>query len=278
MIDSHNHTDFSEDCFIPLETMIDAAISKGIKHYTITDHLDLDYQDKRFTFALDHAQRKAAIRQAQLKYKDHINIYLGLECGVQPHVLEEVEDIIRQEAFDFVIASMHTTHKKDLYTKDFYQGLTPIQAYKAYLKEFAFCLDLMNEYDVVGHLDIVKRYEPSLQSVQLSEVEEEIIYLLKIIIRKNKGLEINTSGYNDPFNHAFPHPQILKWYYELGGRIITLGSDAHFPERIAQHYEKALTMLESIGFEHITLFKNRRPHTILLSDIKEAWLLTESNI
>ena len=66
MIDSHNHTDFSEDCFIPLETMIDAAISKGIKHYTITDHLDLDYQDKRFTFALDHAQRKTSIQQAQL--------------------------------------------------------------------------------------------------------------------------------------------------------------------------------------------------------------------
>lgn len=270
MIDAHNHTFFSEDCKAGLNDMIESAILKGIRHYTITDHLDLDYQDKRFTFDLDHQTRKAAINEAKEKYKDRINIYYGLECGVQPHIIKEAETIIQQEQFDFVIASMHTTHKKDLYTKDFYQGLYPLEAYKAYINEFAHCLEVMNHYSVVGHLDIVKRYELSLNEVDLEDVKAEIKELLKIIIRKGKGIEINTSGYNDIFHHAFPHPTILHWYKELGGNIITIGSDAHFPEKIAQHYEKALKVIEECGFENIMVFKNLIPYEMPLNDVKEA--------
>ena len=270
MIDSHNHTSFSEDCKIPLNEMIESAISKGIKHYTITDHLDLDYQDKRFTFSLDHQARREAILKAQAFYKPKINIYYGLECGVQPHIIKEAEDIIKKEQFDFVIASMHTTHKKDLYTQAFYHGLTPLEAYKAYINEFAWCCEVMNEFSVVGHLDIVKRYDLSLNEVNLEDVKDEICQLLKIIIEKGKGIEINTSGFNDIFQHAFPHPTILKWYKELGGSIITLGSDAHFPEKIAQHYEEALNQIESCGFENITVFKHMKPFEIPISDVRAS--------
>jgi histidinol-phosphatase (PHP family) len=270
MIDAHNHTFFSEDCKASLKEMIESAISKGIRHYTITDHLDLDYQDKRFKFDLDHQTRKAAINEIKELYKNDINIYYGLECGVQPHIIKDAEEIILKEQFDFVIASMHTTHKKDLYTQDFYQGLTPLEAYKAYINEFAQCLELMDQYSVVGHLDIVKRYELSLNEVSLEDVKTEIIEFLKVVIRKGKGIEINTSGYNDIFQHAFPHPTILRWYKELGGSIITLGSDAHFPDKIAQHYEKALKVIEEYGFENIMVFKKMIPYEIPLFAVKEA--------
>jgi histidinol-phosphatase (PHP family) len=270
MIDNHNHTFFSEDCTIPINEMIESAISKGIKHYTITDHLDLDYQDKRYTFSLDHMNRKKAIREAQKLYKDKINIYYGLECGVQPHIIEEAEKIIKEEQFDFVIASMHTTNKKDLYTQDFYKSLTPLEAYKAYINEFALCCEKMNHYSVVGHLDIVKRYDLSLNDVDLNEVKDEVCHLLKIVIDKGKGIEINTSGFNDIFQHAFPHPTILKWYKELGGSIITLGSDAHFPGKIAQHYEKAIQQIESCGFDRIMIFQNMIPNSISINEVKES--------
>lgn len=274
MIDAHNHTFFSEDCDASLDSMIESALSKGIKHYTITDHLDLDFQDKYYKFDLNHDERKAAILAAQEKYKEKIEIYYGLECGVQPHIIDEAEDIIKKEGFDFVIASMHTTHKKDLYNQDFYQGLTPLEAYKAYIKEFTLCLDLMNLYSVVGHLDIVKRYDTALQHVSLDDVKEEIIELLKVVIKKGKGIEINTSGYRDDFNHAFPHPQILTWYKELGGNLITIGSDAHFPEKIAQYYPQALECLESLGFTKIAVFKSMVPTFIDLNDVKQALNLT----
>ncbi|MBS3990884.1 MAG: histidinol-phosphatase HisJ family protein [Erysipelothrix sp.] len=274
MIDAHNHTLFSEDCEATLESMIESAISKGIKHYTITDHLDLDYQDKRYKFDLNHRERKEAIHAAQEKYKDKIEIYYGLECGVQPHIIEEVEKIILNEGFDFVIASMHTTHKKDLYNQDFYQGLSPLEAYRAYIKEFTICLDTMSHYSVVGHLDIVKRYHTDLHQVSLEDVEEEIKDLLRVVIKKGKGIEINTSGYKDAFNHAFPHPQILSWYQELGGHLITLGSDAHFPERIAQFYPQALESLESLGFKKIAVFKSMIPFFIDIEDVKNALNLT----
>ena len=169
---------------------------------------------------------------------------------------------------------MHTTHKKDLYNQDFYQGLTPLEAYKAYIKEFTLCLDLMNLYSVVGHLDIVKRYDTALQHVSLNDVKEEIIELLKVVIKKGKGLEVNTSGYRDAFNHAFPHPQILTWYKELGGDLITIGSDAHFPEKIAQYYPQALECLESLGFTKIAVFKSMVPTFIDLNDVKQALNLT----
>jgi len=274
MIDAHNHTFFSEDCEASLDSMIESAITKGIKHYTITDHLDLDYQDKRFTFDLNHQERRIAITAAQRKYKDIINIYYGLECGVQPHIIKEAEEVIIKEAFDFVIASMHTTHKKDLYTQDFYQGLTPLEAYRAYIKEFTLCLNMMNHYSVVGHLDIVKRYDTALHPVSLDDVKEEIVELLKVVIKKGKGIEINTSGYRDAFNHAFPHPQILIWYKELGGDLITIGSDAHFPDRIAQFYPQALECLQSLGFKRIAVFKSMNPTFIDIEDVKQALNLT----
>jgi histidinol-phosphatase (PHP family) len=274
MIDAHNHTLFSEDCESSLDSMIESAMAKGIKHYTITDHLDLDYQDKRFEFKLNHRERKEAILSAQIKYKDRIEIYYGLECGVQPHIINEVEKVIKNEKFDFVIASMHTTHRKDLYTQDFYQDLSPIEAYKAYIKEFTLCLDTMNEYSVVGHLDIVKRYHIALHQVSLEDVKEEILDLLRVVISKGKGIEVNTSGYKDAFNHAFPHPQILVWYKELGGHLITLGSDAHFPENIGQYYPEALACLESLGFEKIAIFKSMEASFISIEDVKKALNLT----
>lgn len=275
MIDSHNHTLFSEDCTSTLDDMILSAIHKGIRYYTITDHLDLDYQDKRFTFNLDHITRKQAIMQAKIKYKDHINIYYGLECGVQPHIIFDAEAIIKRENFDFVIASMHTTHKHDLYTQAFYVNLTPLEAYRAYLKEFTHCLETMESYCVVGHLDVVKRYHLALCEVSLADIKADVITLLAVIIRKGKGIEINTSGYNDCFNHAFPHPTILQWYYDLGGRIITIGSDAHFPEKIGQHYQDALQCIQACGFKHIMYYENMVPIAIPIENVLAN--LTKSN-
>lgn len=274
MIDAHNHTFFSEDCEASLNIMIESAISKGITHYTITDHLDLDYQDKRYQFNLNHLERKQAINAAQIKYRDKIHIYYGLECGVQPHIIEVVENTIVNERFDFVIASMHTTNKKDLANQDFYQGLTPLEAYKIYLKEFTHCLEKMNHYSVVGHLDIVKRYNPALHHVSLDDVKEEVVALLQVVIKKGKGIELNTSGYRDPFNHAFPHPKILTWYQELGGHLITLGSDAHFPQRVAQFYPQAIECLDSLGFRKIAIFKSMMPTFVDLADVKKAINLT----
>jgi len=256
LFDYHMHSDFSEDCFTPMEDTIESAIQKGLTEICFTEHLDYDYPDPDFTFGIDIDTYNTKMKAMQNKYKNKLSIKKGIEVGVQPHVLEKTSQFVREGDFDFVICSMHAADKKDLHNGDFFKGRTPSEAYQYFYEELLYCVQHYDDYNVLGHLDLVKRYKSLDTDERFHEVIREIF---KIIIPKGKGIEVNASGYGYGLGTAMPSIDILQLYKDCGGEIITVGSDAHIAEHVAYRFPEILHQLNEIGFPYIASFTKQQP-------------------
>jgi len=259
------HSNFSADCDTPMEATIESAIKKGLTEICFTEHVDYDYPDPTIDFALDVKNYSREILHLQKKYKDTIKIKKGIEIGVQPYLLKRYEDLLNKETFDFIICSMHTTNKQGLHSGDFFKDRTPEDAYRLYYEELLYCVKHFEHYSVLGHLDLVKRYQVLQSDENFHDIIEE---MFTTIIPKGKGIEVNASGFAYGLGSAMPSEDILKLYYECGGEIITIGSDAHEPEHVAHRFPEIIDLLISIGFTYVATFESLQPTFHLLTDLK----------
>ncbi|MDO4799416.1 MAG: histidinol-phosphatase HisJ family protein [Bacillota bacterium] len=260
IIDFHNHTDFSPDCRTPLATHIEAAITQGVKHLAITDHMDFNLADRSRDWAIDFARYLPAIRDAQDKYRDRIRIYLGMELGMQPTALSLMREVVKKAEFDFIIGSLHSVQEYDIYYDDFYRGKTPEQAIDAYFDDFIECVRNFKDYCVLGHLDLFYRYKDPLKKVPVSAYRSKLDILLRQVIADGKGIEINTAGKRSYGLSWFnPRWEIVERFYELGGRIVTIGSDSHQATAVGSGFEEVLTELYRIGFRELCTFERMNP-------------------
>ncbi|MHA6253072.1 histidinol-phosphatase HisJ family protein [Oceanobacillus sp. CAU 1775] len=261
MFDYHMHSNFSADCDTKMEATIEKAIELGLEEICFTDHIDYDYPDKEWVFEFNLKQYDRKIKEVQDKYRDKIRIKKGVEIGVQPHVLEKYEQLMKEESFDFVICSMHATEKKDLHSGEFFEGKTVEEAYEIYYRELLSCVRDFKEFSVLGHLDLVKRYTKEKSKENFHEIMREIF---QEIIPAGKGIELNTSGIRYGLGTGLPSFDILKLYKESGGEIITIGSDSHVPETLAYNFTDGLKQIKEAGFNYIASFTNGKPtfHTI----------------
>lgn len=261
--DYHLHTDFSSDSSTKMQDMIKGAIHLGLQEIAITDHMDFGYPDPEFPFKFDYKQYADAIHTFQEQYKGKITIRLGVEIGLQEHVKEETETFYQNHSFDFVIGSTHCIKGLELYHDCFYEGKTQEQAYQGYFEDLLNNVKIHDAFNVYGHMDYVNRYgNYDNRELPYHKFQDIIDDILKVIITKGKGIEINTSGFRYGLGYAHPKMEILKRYKELGGEIITLGSDAHSPQFIASHFEDAYQLLKASGFSAFTIFENQKPKWI----------------
>lgn len=258
--DTHMHCHFSGDSEADTEEMIKAAINHKLGGICFTDHLDLDYKEEPGLFLLDVDSYQAEIAALQKKYEDTFPIHWGIEVGLQPHVVEENRAITSKYPFDFVIGSSHCVDCIDIYYPAFYEGTTEDAAYRRYFEAILSNVKTDADYDVYGHLDYVVRYGPNKNQFYSYEKYADIIdEILRLLIAKGKGIEINTAGFKYGLGHPNPTEEILKRYRELGGEIITIGADGHKPEHVAYDFEKVPSILRNAGFTHFTVFKKRKP-------------------
>ena len=258
--DYHMHTSFSKDAYTQPEEMIEAAIQKGLQTVCITDHMDKDVmiRGEEFIFYTDLYFEK--MQELQEKYKGKIEVLIGVEVGMQPHLSEYFKEYTRKYPFDFVLGSVHVVGGVDPYYPEFFEGKTDTQAFREMLDETIENIQLYSDYDSLGHLDYIVRYGRNREKeYSYEKFKEQIDFILKFLIENGKGLEVNTAGlkYGLPFAH--PHPDIIKRYVELGGEIVTLGSDAHKPEHVAYDFEKVKPLLQECGVKYLTKFKSRKP-------------------
>ncbi len=254
--DYHLHTQFSADSEMTMDQLCQAAINKGLDEIAITDHHDIDYKDDTIEFLLDKDKYLKEIEKYQQKYKNKLVIKKGIEIGLQPHILDECDNYLVDD-FDFVIASFHTAENADLYNGDFFINYSQWEAYIQYLKTVLTVVKEYENYNVIGHLDIIRRYgdfETQPELMKNKEAEKLITEILKIIIANNKGLEVNTSGYRLDGANPLPSFKILELYYQLGGRILTIGSDSHSTEGIGKKFTYTIKKLKEIGFNKLSTF------------------------
>ena len=261
--DFHMHTSFSTDGKSSPEEMIQGAVKKGLERICITDHYDMDfpyYEDlgkDAFTFDLD--KYFAKLTKLKDKYKDIIDVGIGVEIGLQPHLGDFYKEFAKKYPFDFIIGSMHLTGGEDPYIGKMFDVRSDEEVYEEMFKETVESIKAVKDMDVLGHIDYIVRYGKTKNKYYSYEKYKDVIdEILKTIIYNGKGIEMNMAGFKYGLGHCHPHPDIIKRYKELGGEIITVGSDGHAPDQIAYDYEKAGDILSMCGFKYYTDFKQRK--------------------
>ncbi|MUK89791.1 histidinol-phosphatase HisJ family protein [Ornithinibacillus sp. L9] len=267
MFDYHIHSNFSADCETPMEKTIEKAIEIGLKEICFTEHIDYEYPDPTIDFELNFKDYECKIREVQQQYRNKISIKKGVEIGVQPYLLDNYRSTIVEEQFDFIICSMHTVEKKALHSGNYFKVKTVDEAFLTYYEELLYCVKNYDLFNVLGHLDLVKRYTDEIPNNDFKEVISEIF---KEIIPRGQGIEVNTSGYRYGLHRAMPSTDILTLYKELGGEIITLGSDSHVEATLAYEFNSSLELLESIGFSYITTFDEQKPEFHSIQQLQQT--------
>ena len=269
--DYHMHSSFSGDSHTDTEDMIKQSVATGLKRICFTEHYDPLFpcykEDEIGEFDLDvnsyMKYKKNFFEKSDLQNK--IDVNFGIELGIYPKVYETGSKIIKDNDYDFVICSSHTAAEIDPYYPEYWNGKTVIEGAKIYFEEILKNVSSFKDFDVYGHLDYCLRYiksEPSDRDLaNYREIFEEIF---RILIAENKGIEINSNGLRSPLKNFNPNREILALYKEMGGEIITFGSDAHSPEYIGYAQKEASELLKSVGFKYHTNFKNRKPEFINL--------------
>lgn len=264
--DTHMHSQYSGDCEATQESMIQAALKKNLNGICFTDHLDIDYPGNPEEFLLDLPNYAASTTALQQAYKTKLPVCFGIELGLQPHLKDLYTDILSAYPFDFVIGSSHVVHGFDPYYPDFYEGRSEDSCYLEYFESILENIQAFDGFDVYGHIDYVVRYGPNRnENYSYGKYKDIIDEILKLLISKNKGIEINTGGFHYGLGHPNPTEEIIARYHELGGEIITIGADAHKPENVAFDFEKVPEILRDAGFRYYTVIRQRKPEFIKLT-------------
>lgn len=281
--DYHLHSEFSDDSREPMDNQIQQAISLGLNEICFTDHVDYgikrDWDDPRGVewrggdgissskdemdplANVNYPEYFAKLLRMRVTYSKAITIRSGLEFGIQSITVDDYKKLYDryQDQLDFVLFSMHQVNNLEFWTQDFQIGKTQQEYNEEYYREILKTMKLFKNYSVLAHLDLLARYDKK-GIYPFEKVEDLIAEILKQAINDDKGIEVNTSSWHYGLTDTQPSRKILKLYKDLGGKIITVGSDAHSTKYLADHIKDAYAILkDEIGFEEITTFDHMQP-------------------
>ena len=256
MFDYHMHTTVSFDGHDTGLRMVQAALDAGLREICFTDHVDDDPEGLGIDMRFSLDAYRAAYDDLQA---EGLAIRRGLEFGLLKDNQQTVKDYLSQYPFDFVLGSIHFVDDKDVYFEPYWQGKSQQQAERRYFEAMLECVLVHEDYDVLAHMTYISKAHanPTHRIVPLAENRNLIAEIMKILITKGKGIEINTSGV-DRCGDFLPGEEYLRLFKDLGGSIVTVGSDAHTWDRVGQHTNRACAMVQEI-FGHVCTFRNREP-------------------
>lgn len=270
LADYHVHSEFSDDSVYPMEEVVKDGIRMGLDEICFTDHVDygvkadwdsgeeIIYREGDPLANVDYPRYVDQIQRLRSIYGDRIAIKLGLEFGVQTHTIPQFEDLFGRYPFDFIILSVHQVENKEFWTQDFQKGRSQKEYNEKYYEEMLYLVNHYTNYSVLGHMDLIVRYD-EMGVYPFPKVKPLVEEILKKVIKDGKGIEINTSSHRYGLQDSTPSRNILKLYHELGGRIITIGSDSHKPEHLGTYIGEAKALLKSLGFDSFCTYKEMQP-------------------
>jgi histidinol-phosphatase (PHP family) len=260
MYDFHTHSHFSSDSSSSMLAMAEGAKSIGLKGLCFTDHVDIDFANPQINFEFSYNDYLNEFESIRCLNGEDFEAFKGLELGLQPHVLNESAAFLRDRQFDFIIGSIHCVNRKDMYDGSYLDGISQKVGIENYFRDMQYCVDNFRDFDVLGHLDGIRRYLYKADDGFSYELYKGTIHsILTKLINSYKGIEVNTSGLRYGLSSFHPMPEILKLYRFLGGEILTIGSDSHSPASLGYGFDSALKLLTEIGFKYYTIFKDRKP-------------------
>ncbi len=253
--DYHIHSNISFDGRISIREMCREALNRGLSGLIFTEHWELGYKNSRFIFNIEEYKRQ--IEKAREEFPN-FEIGRGIELGLSSAAREEAAEIAEKD-WDFIIGSCHNIDGINVSGGDYCQNKNKKQCYGGYLRDICRLIKENPVFDVVGHLDLPRRDAAySDRGLIYEDFREEIDELFSLIIPLGIGIELNTAGWRYNLDAAQPHISVLKRYRQMGGEIITCGSDCHTLASIGYRLEDGYEILRQAGFKYVSLFKGRK--------------------
>lgn len=261
LTDVHTHSRFSHDGVDALADMLVAAYGKGLAFYGVSEHFDYDLREEvKGEYDIDAEAYFCAARRLQAEYAGRMNVLVGAEFGYSDdeNVWGRYASVCEKYRPDFVVNSIHSLNGRDYYSRlPFHdekgETLPKDEVYRRYIRLVSDSLDVPYPYDIVGHFGYLMRYAPyAARQMRYAEFADEIDEMLRKMIDKGKILEVNSSA-KGLEELTLPYGDVIKRYFELGGRKVSFASDAHGVERVAHHRAEVIKILKEIGFTYVTV-------------------------
>ena len=256
MFDYHMHSRVSFDGHDTGEAMAKAALDAGLKEICFTDHLDYDPLGRMGKLDFDTDAYNAEYDHLEIT---GLKIRRGMEFGMDIHNVTRFKEDLQRRHFDFVLGSIHFVDDLDVYFQPFWEGKTVFEAERRCLEATLDCVKLHDDFDVLAHLTYISKTHshPVPRPLPYGEHREIVDEIFRVLAQKGKGLELNTSGM-DRCGGFLPTADFFRRFKELGGEIVTIGSDAHTVSRVGQYTFDACAVLKDI-FGYVCTFESRKP-------------------
>ena len=268
--DQHVHSRHSFDSQSDPTAIVEHAITSGLAGLTFTEHFDT-HPDDWETCTYDHEAYSAAIGRVRAEFGNALFIGQGIEVCYQPDRMPFILDFLDRHAFDVVILSVHYFGDRAVYTRENWEGLDAVEGTRRYLETVLdavrFCDRLHptsgRTFDVLGHLDVVKRYtQRFFGTCEVSRFGDLLDEILRTCIAADLIPEVNTSTLRQNLDEPMPGADTVARYAALGGTAMSIGSDAHHVASVGADFDRAVAMLRASGIDHAAVFKNRDRHMI----------------
>lgn len=257
--DSHTHSECSFDGIDSVIMLCEQASALEMYSLTITDHCECNEYFKN-NVRDDITRSIMQVNKARAMYHDRLHVYMGIELGQPTQNYDAAADALSLTDYDFILGSLHNLKdEKDFY----YLEYTEKNAYELLDRYYDELLELaqQNLFDCLSHIDYPLRYiiGNSDLKIDLSRYNDRLDAILETVIKNDKGIEINTSGLRQIIGRTLPDIDVIKHYKELGGKYVTIGSDAHRWGDIGSGIETGLDMLLECGYTHFTVYEKHTP-------------------
>ncbi|MCH3967987.1 MAG: histidinol-phosphatase HisJ family protein [Atopobiaceae bacterium] len=272
LADYHVHSIFSDDSFYPMEEVCRDAVRLNLDEICFTDHVDYGVKPDhdapdgaRIENGLpvtnvDYRHYFPEVARVQEEFADELVVRCGMEFGVQVHTEPQFDRLYEahKEQWDFLILSIHQVADLEFWMGDFQEGRTQKEYNDAYYQELYDVVRSFDHYSVLGHLDLIKRYDPA-GAYPFEATRDIVAAILERVIASGKGIEVNTSSFRYGLADLQPCTEILRLYHDLGGRIVTIGSDSHKPAHLGAYIRLVQRRLAALGYTEFCTFDHMEP-------------------
>lgn len=271
LADYHVHSKFSDDSVYPMADVCRDAAAMGLSEICFTEHVDygvkndvgepvLRYENGRPITNPPYSELFATYDQMRCEWEGKLSVKRGLELGVQMVTLDAFNTMLDTWApqMDFAILSIHQVDNLEFWNGQYQEGHTQEEINMHYWEEMLSVVNAFDRYGTMGHLDLIRRYDP-YGEYPFEKYRDICAEVLRRVIETGHGIEINTSGIRYGLGEFHPRPAILDLYHDLGGTIITVGSDSHKPDHLGKYIDEAYDLLRAHGFEAVYTYENWQP-------------------
>lgn len=273
LADFHVHSEFSDDSTYPVTDVCRDAIKRNLEEICFTDHVDYGVKpdsdhpelarliDGVPSINVDYDRYFPTVEAMRERFADDLTVRCGLELGVQTHTIDRYERLLDRwgNHLDFAILSIHQVGDKEFWDGSFQEGRTQDEYNEAYYQELLAVVERFHGYSILGHLDLIKRYDPA-GIYPFEKTRDITAAILERIIADGKGIEVNTSSFRYGLPDLQPCTEILELYRGLGGTIVTIGSDSHEPDHLGSYIAYVQRRLSALGFKAFCTFEGKEPH------------------